>query len=138
MAVLNESWRLFPPVWVLGRDVIHEWEIEGCLLHPGEQVRMSAWLVHRDARYFPEPLRFRPERWLDGSTASIPAYAYFPFGGGQRLCIGRPFALLEATLVLALVARRYRLQATSHAPLVPISSITLRPRHGLPMRVERR
>ena len=136
-AVLHESMRLYPPVWMMSRQVLSEWEIAGCRIGPGLQVAMFPWVVQRDRRYFPDPLRFRPERWLDDSTKSIPSYAYFPFGGGQRLCIGRSFALLEGAMVLATVARRYRLRSVGHH-VVPIPSLTLRPRGGLPMRVERR
>jgi len=137
-AVLHESMRLFPPAWAIGREVAEAWEIAGFPADRGMQVTIFPWVVHRDPRFFSEPLRFRPERWLDGSTKSIPTYAYFPFGGGQRLCIGRPFAMLEGALVLATVVRRFRLRPIDgHAP-VPLPSITLRPRNGLPMKVERR
>jgi len=137
-AVLNESMRLYPPVWMMSRQVLDEWTIAGCRIGRGLQVAMFPWIVHRDPRFFIDPLKFRPERWLDGSTKSLPSYAYFPFGGGQRLCIGRSFALLEGTLVIATVARRYRLRSVSAGRAVPVPSITLRPRGGLPMRVQRR
>jgi cytochrome P450 len=137
-AVLNESMRLFPPAWMLSREVIDDWEIAGFRVARGMQISMCSWIVQRDARFFPEPLRFRPERWIDGSTESIPTYGYFPFGGGQRMCIGRPFAMLEATIVLAGVARRFRLRSVPGHEVVALPSMTLRPRHGLPMRVEPR
>jgi cytochrome P450 len=137
-AVMDESMRMYPPVWITEREVTQEWEIGGFRVEPGLQVALCPWVVHRNRRFFPEPLRFRPERWLDGSTDSLHTYAYFPFGGGQRLCIGRPFALLEGVLVVATVARRYRLRPASGRPVVPLPSITLRPRGGLPMRLERR
>jgi cytochrome P450 len=107
-------------------------------VHAGLDVKMFTWVVQRDPRYFPEPLRFRPERWLDGSTESLPPYAYFPFGGGQRLCIGRPFALLETVLLLATIARRWRLRSIPGHRAVPLPSVTLRPRGGLPMRIDTR
>jgi cytochrome P450 len=137
-AVVNESMRLYPPAWTIVREVVRDWDIAGSRIRPGMQVAMSPWVVQRDRRFFPDPLRFRPERWLDGSMDALPTYAYFPFGGGQRLCIGRPFALLEGSVVLATVARHWRLRAVSDREVVPLPSITLRPRGGLPMRVERR
>jgi cytochrome P450 len=137
-AVVQESLRLYPPVWGFGRCLVERWEIAGYPAEPGLDVKMFVWVVQRDPRYFPEPLRFRPERWLDGSLESLPAYAYFPFGGGQRLCIGRAFALLETSLILASVARRYRLRSAAGHEVVPVASITLRPRGGLPMQVEAR
>jgi cytochrome P450 len=137
-AVLNESMRLFPPAWLIGREVVEPWEIAGFPAERGMQVTICPWIVQRDPRFFSDPLHFRPERWLDGSTESIPTYAYFPFGGGQRLCIGRPFAMLEGALVLATVARRFRLRPVDGYAPVPVPSLTLRPRNGLPMKVERR
>ena len=134
-AVIQESLRLYPPVWVFGRCLVERWEIGGYPAEPGLDVKVFAWVVHRDPRFFPQsPFASRPGRWLDGSTESIPAYAYFPFGGGQRLCIGRPFALLEMALVLANIARRYRLRPVLGHEVVPQPSVTLRPRGGLPMR----
>jgi cytochrome P450 len=137
-AVLNEAMRLFPPAWMLTREVVDEWEIAGFRVGRGVQISVCPWVVQRDAKFFPEPLAFKPERWIDGSTDSIPDYAYFPFGGGQRMCIGRPFAMLEATIVLAGVARRFRLRPVPGHEVVPLPSMTLRPRDGLRMRVERR
>ncbi len=136
-AVVLESNRLFPPAWVLGREALTELEVGGFTMAKGTQVWLSQWVVHRDERFFPAPLEFRPERWLDGSTKGIPAYAYFPFGGGQRLCIGKGFAQLEAVLVLATLAARFRFESTGH-PARPRPSITLRPHGGLPMRLRRR
>jgi cytochrome P450 len=137
-AVLNESMRVYPPGWIFGRRVVREWDLAGFRVPPDDELMLCPWSVHRDARWFPEPLRFRPERWLDGSTESLPKYAYFPFGGGQRLCIGRPFALMEGTLVLATIARRWRLRALDGHVVVPHPSFTLRPRGGLPMQLDRR
>jgi len=94
--------------------------------------------VHRDARFFDRPEGFEPERWLDGRTKGLPLFAYFPFGGGPRLCIGKPFALMEAVLVLAVTASRFRLELVDGHPVEPEPLITLRPRYGLKMTVRRR
>lgn len=107
-AVFNESLRLYPPTWTLSREVVGEWDVAGFPAERGMRVSMCPWVVHRNPRFFLEPLCFRPERWLDGSTKNLPTYAYFPFGGGQRLCIGRPFALLQGVLVLTSVAQRFQ------------------------------
>lgn len=132
-AVLSEAMRLYPPAWILSREVTADWEVAGMPAPRGMQLSMVPWIVHRDPRFYTDAQAFRPERWLDGSTASLPDYAYFPFGGGQRLCIGRQFGLLEGTLVLAVMARRYRLRAVATQPIVPVPSLTLRPKGGLPI-----
>jgi len=136
-AVVKETMRLYPPIWLMVRVLLDDWEIGGYPAKRGAQIKMSAWIVQRDRRYFPDPLRFRPERWLDGSTSSLPKYAYFPFGGGQRLCIGRPFALLEMSLVLATIARQSRLRPVSADEVAPVASFSLRPSGALLMRRER-
>jgi cytochrome P450 len=137
-AVLTEAMRLYPPVWLMGREVVEPWEIAGVTLRPGDQAAMSQWVVHRDERFYRDARAFRPERWLDGWQKGMPAYAYFPFGGGQRLCIGKSFAMMEGTLVLAALARRVRFSpAPGFAPR-PLPSITLRPAGGMMLRVDAR
>ena len=91
--------------------------------------------MHRDPRYFDEPEAFRPDRWADGLAKRLPKFAYFPFGGGPRLCIGNAFATMEATLLLATLIQRFRFQLVPRARVVPFPSVTLRPRRGLHMRV---
>ena len=92
---------------------------------------MTAWVIHRDRRWFDDPDAFRPERWADGLIQRIPRYAYFPFGGGPRICIGNNFALMEATLVLATIAQKYRLKLAPDAVVTPLPSMTLRPAQGV-------
>ena len=99
---------------------------------------MSQWVVHRDPRFFPEPELFKPERWGDGSDRQRPRFAYFPFGGGPRICIGQPLAMMEAKLILATVLQRFRLAATSAAPVHPFPSVTLRPDRPIRLVVSRR
>ncbi len=99
---------------------------------------MSQWVMHRDPRYFDEPERFKPERWAAGVAGRLPKYAYFPFGGGQRMCIGSSFAMMEAVLLLATIAQRFRLQLVPGHTAVPAPSITLRPKHGVKVTLQRR
>jgi cytochrome P450 len=137
-AVLAEAMRLFPPAWIIGRRCLEDEILLGYGIPAGSNLIMSQWIVHRDARHWPQPDRFRPERWLDGSTDTLPKYAYFPFGGGPRRCIGEAFAWAEGMLVLAAIARRWRPRLLPGHPVEPQPLITLRPRHGMRMRLERR
>ncbi|MGE5611593.1 MAG: cytochrome P450 [Bacillota bacterium] len=131
-AVLAESMRLYPPAWTVGRRAIAPVTVGGCQLPPGSVVLMSQWVVHHDPRYWPNPECFIPDRWLT-DAAPRPKYAYFPFGGGPRQCIGEPFAWLEATLVLATLSQRWRLNRLDDHPLPLEPTITLRPRDPLRM-----
>jgi cytochrome P450 len=88
--------RIYPPVYLIGREAKEKLELGGYRVNKGDTVIMSQWVSHRDPRYFPDPEAFCPERWLAGLTKQLPKYAYFPFGGGPRLCIGNTFALTEA------------------------------------------
>jgi cytochrome P450 len=137
-AVVREALRLYPPAWAMGREAAEDFSLGGVAVARGVQLVTSPWVVQRDARFFTEPLAFRPKRWLGSETATLPRFAYFPFGGGPRVCIGNHFALLEAALVLATILTHVELDsvATSAPALSP--SITLRPVGGLPMRVARR
>jgi cytochrome P450 len=126
-AVVLEAVRLYPPVWGIGREALEPVEIGGFRVPRGSSLFMSQWVVHRDPALFPEPEAFRPERWL--CDAPRPArFAYFPFGGGPRVCIGNRFAMMEATLVLAVVAQRFRVSTTPETKLELLPSATLRPR----------
>lgn len=137
-AVLRESLRLYPPAWGMGREVIEPFELGGYTVPAGVALLLSPWVTQRDARWFPEPARFRPERWLDGSTEGLPKFAFFPFGGGGRLCVGMHFALLEAKLCLATALQRATFEVDpGFAPALE-SGVTLRPTQGLPARVRLR
>ncbi len=136
-AVVHESLRLFPPAYVLGREAIEAGEIGGFAVPAGTTVFVAPWVLHRDPRYFDAPGEFRPERWLDGLQGRLPRGAYLPFGGGPRLCIGQSFALMEASLLLASVARRFRLSLDEDRTVKPFPSITLRPWGGVPVTVTR-
>lgn len=130
-AVVLETMRLYPPAWSIGREALEDVEIGGVVLPRGTQVWMFQWSTHRDERTFARPLAFEPERWLDGLLHRLPRCAYFPFGGGPRLCIGHNFAMLESVLLLATIARRWRPQVAQSDVPRPQFSITLRPRGGL-------
>lgn len=136
--VLAESMRLFPPAYVLGREPLEAFEVGGYRVPAGGIVLMSQWVIQRDARFFPDPLRFDPARWTPEMEESLPRFAYFPFGAGPRKCIGESFAWMEGVLVLAAVARRWRLREVPGHPVEPLPQITLRPRHGVRMALERR
>jgi cytochrome P450 len=131
-AVVHESLRLFPPAYAIGREAIEAVELDGYPVPAGTTVLVLPWILHRDARHFDAPAEFRPERWLDGLEARLPRGAYLPFAAGPRLCIGQPFALMESTLILAAVARRFRIELDRGRTVRPFPSITLRPSGGVP------
>ena len=137
-AVIAESMRLYPPVYVIGREATDDLELGGYRVKRGYTVLMSQWVNHRDPRYFPEPEEFRPERWENGLAKRIPKFAYYPFGGGQRLCVGSSFALMEAAIILAAVGQRYRFTLDPDAVIGIKPQITLLPANGIPATLERR
>jgi cytochrome P450 len=136
--VLSESMRLYPPAWALGRYAVQESEIGGYRIPKKSLVLMSQYVTHHDARYFPDPLRFDPSRWTPEMRESRPQFSYFPFGGGQRRCIGEGFAWLEGVLLLATIAQKWRMRLApgSRVALKPL--ITLRPKYGMKMILEQR
>ena len=136
--VLTESLRLYPTAWGMARLAAEEHEIAGYPVHVGYGVAFAQWVVHRDARWFDAPLEFRPERWENGLAKQLPRFAYFPFGGGPRQCIGNTFALMEASVVLATIGRKYRFALVPGHKVTPLASITLRPRDGIRVRLEER
>jgi len=129
---VKEGMRLYPPVWAIGREAKEDVEIGGHRIPRGAQVVMSQWIVHRDRRFHPHPLRFDPDRFLPEGEAAMHRFAYFPFGGGQRLCIGERFALVEATLILASILQRFRVGLAPDHTIRTLASVTLRPRDGVP------
>lgn len=137
-AVISESMRLYPPVYAIGREAMCELELGGYCVKRGYTVLMSQWVSHRDPKYFPDPERFLPERWSDGFAARIPKYAYYPFGGGQRMCVGSNFALQEAAIILATVGQRYRFTIEPDAVIDLKPQITLLPVAGIPATLELR
>ncbi len=131
--VIEETMRLYPPVWSMGRQTEQADEIRGYHIPAGTIISLSQYVTHRHPEFWEAPAEFRPERWTAAAAATRPRFAYFPFGGGPRLCIGNNFALMEAQLILATLAQHYRLRPASAQPVVTEPLITLRPRGGLPM-----
>ena len=137
-AVIAESMRLFPPVYGIGREATDDLELGRYRVKRGYTVLMSQWVNHRDPKYFSEPEEFRPERWENGLAKRIPKFAYYPFGGGQRMCVGNTFALMEAAIILAAVGQRYRFTLDPDAVIGIKPQITLLPANGIPATLERR
>lgn len=136
--VLTESLRLYPTAWGMARLAAEDHEIAGYPVRVGYGVAFAQWVVQRDARWFDAPLEFRPERWENGLAKQLPRFAYFPFGGGPRQCIGNTFALMEASVVLATVGQKYRFMLVPGHKVTPLASITLRPRDGIRVVLEPR
>jgi cytochrome P450/ubiquinone/menaquinone biosynthesis C-methylase UbiE len=136
--ILNEAMRLYPPVWAMGRRAIHDYELDGYTIPAGSVVALNAYVMHHDPRFYPDPFRFDPERWSDDERRKRPKYAYFPFGGGPRVCLGEGFAWTEARLVLATLAQRWRLRLAQGHRVIAAPVLTLRPEHGLRMVLEAR
>jgi cytochrome P450 len=135
--VLSEAMRIYPPAPVISRTAIEDTEIGGYTLPAGAELIIWLYWTHRDPRWFPEPERFDPDRFAP-EAPPLPRGAYLPFGGGTRICIGKEFALMEARLVLATVAQRFRLRLEPGQDLTPRFAVTLSPRNGLRMRPEPR
>jgi cytochrome P450 len=135
--VVKESMRLYPPAWSLARTTVKETEIGGYRLPVGANVVMSPWIMHRDRRFFENPELFDPDRWSGQSPQQLPRFAYFPFGGGPRLCIGASFAVMETNILLATIAQRFQLHLIPGHPVTPQPGITLRPRHGVRVKMTR-
>jgi cytochrome P450 len=134
-SVFAETMRLYPPAWVTSRKAIRRVEIGPYVLEPGHVAMVSQYVSHRDARYFPDPERFDPDRW---SGEPPPKFAYFPFGGGNRLCIGESFAWMEGVLAVATIARRMRLVPVDATEVGTLPLVTLRPRTPIRARIELR
>ena len=131
-SVFAETLRLYPPAWGIGRRALADFQLAGYAIPAGSIVAMSPWVVHRDPRWFPDPLKFSPQRWLT-PEASRPKFAYFPFGGGTRTCIGERFALAEGALLLATLGQRWRLHLESGQRVETRPLITLRSKHAMRM-----
>jgi cytochrome P450 len=136
--VVSESMRLFPPAWGIGRRSLVDQTIGPYRVPADSIILLSPFVTQRDSRFFTEPDEFKPERWTPEWKASLPPFAYFPFGGGGRRCIGEGFAWAEAILVLATLCKRWRVRLDQSEAVEPHALFTLRPRSGIRMRIERR
>jgi cytochrome P450 len=135
-AVLQETLRLYPPAWVVRRQLLQQDRVGASELPAGTDFLFSSYVVHRHPRYWPDPERFDPERFLDGSGNHRPKFTYFPFGGGPRICIGQHFGLMEAAIVVSTLASRFTLE--TEVEVQPESSFTLRPDRPIYMRIGQR
>ena len=136
--VVKETMRLYPPAWVITRMAAEQVKVGGYVVPAGSNVIVSPWVMHRDARFFPQPELFDPERWSPDREQPASKFAYFPFGGGPRSCIGNSFALMEAAILLAVVAQRFQITLVPGQAIEPLASITLRPKHGVRVRFRQR
>ncbi|MEJ7713347.1 MAG: cytochrome P450, partial [Pyrinomonadaceae bacterium] len=136
--VLAESLRLYPPAWTVGRRAIGDYEEGGYHIPAGSLILLSQYVSHHDPRYFPEPFRFDPERWTPAAQKRVRHILISHLGGGPRRCIGEGFALMEGVLLLATIARRWRLRLVPGHPVATQALVTLRPKHGMMMQLERR
>lgn len=136
--VITESLRLYPPAWGIGRRSLVDQMIGPYELPADAIVLLSPFVTQRDSRFFPDPTQFKPERWSTEFKASLPPFAYFPFGGGSRRCIGEGFAWTEAILLLATLSGSWRVRLAQSTPVDPVALFTLRPRNGIRMKIERR
>jgi len=136
--VLAESMRLYPPAWIVGRRAVAPFDVNGYTVPARSIVLACQYTMHRDPRWFPAPDRFDPERFAPDRHAERPKFAYFPFGGGPRVCIGEQFAWMEGVLALATIAQRWRLRLVEGHPVALQPIITLRPKFGMRMHVAAR
>jgi cytochrome P450 len=137
-ACFQEAIRLYPPAWVFEREAVAEDQVGGHRVPAGATLILPTYLIQRDPRMWPNPEGFDPRRFLPDAAHKHPRYAYLPFGAGRRMCVGAGFAILEATLIAAMIAQRFTLDLAPGAMVLPEPTVTLRPRDGLPMTVHRR
>ncbi len=136
--IVTEAMRLYPPAYGIARQALKPTQVAGQRMRAGAFVIMPTWVVHRDARWFDKPEEFRPERWDGDAARRLHRFAYFPFGGGPRQCIGNTFAMMEAVLVLAAIGQRFRVSLVPGQTVILAPYITLRPEPGIHVRLEQR
>ncbi|HCR31608.1 MAG TPA: cytochrome P450 [Opitutae bacterium] len=134
-AIVDETLRLYPPVHVFSRQALGDDEISGIRVPKGSFMTISSWVLHRHKLHWEDPNRFDPDRFLPDRFKQVKSFAYIPFGAGPRICMGKHFGLVEATLLLALFAQRFELKLRSEHPVEPLGRMTLRPHQGMPMNV---
>lgn len=131
--VFAEAMRMFPPVWYMGREALEDYEIGGYTIPKGGTIALSQLVTHHDSRFWEEPMAFRPERHTKEATHARPKYAYFPFSGGERFCLGEKFAWLEGVTVLSTMVQKWEFLYQGNRPVNYTASLTLRPKHGITM-----
>lgn len=136
--VFAEAMRLYPPAWTIGRRALADYKLDKYTIPADAIILMSQYVMHHDARYYPDPFKFDPERWTTEAQAARPKFSYFPFGGGPRVCIGEGFAWMEGVLLIATLAQRWRMRLAPGQRVEPKPMITLRPKYGMRMSVTRR
>lgn len=136
--VFKETLRLYPAAWALARRAINDYQVGGYIVPSGTDIFMSQFVVQRDPRYYPDPLKYDPNRWGADEESSLPKFAYFPFGGGPRRCIGEPFAWMEGVLITAAIASHWKMRLAPNHKVALDPLITIRPKYGMKMIVERR
>jgi cytochrome P450 len=136
--IVTEAMRLYPPAWLIGRRALVDYPLGGYVVPAQSIIVMSPYVLQRDARYYADPERFDPDRWTPAFRAGLPKFAYFPFGGGPRQCIGESFAWMELVLVVATIAQQWQLRLVPGHPVVPQPLITLRAKHGMKMIANKR
>ncbi len=134
--IFHESLRIYPPAWIMAREAVTEYRLGEMSISAGSTLVMSPFAMHRDARFWPDPERFDPERWKDAETNPRPRFAFFPFSAGTRACIGEHFAMMEGVLLLATLAQKWKFHLVPGQTVELWPQITLRPRHSLQMRLE--
>ena len=136
--VLTESMRLYPPAWLLTREALDDCVIGGYAIPKGADVALSQFVMHHNPKYFPDPEKFDPDRWTSEMRRKLPKFAYFPFGGGARSCVGEPLAWMEGTLLLAEISRKWEMRHVKGHKVEMSPSITLRPKNGMMMTLRKR
>ncbi len=137
-ACFQEAMRIYPPVWHVQRVALQDDVVGGYRIPARTLVFVSIWSTHRDEKVWPNPLGYDPRRWLGDAPKERPRFAYLPFGGGRRICVGQGFAMLNATLLAAMIAQRFRFDLVPGAKIVLDPTVTIRPLHGIPMTMHRR
>lgn len=136
--VFRESMRLYPPAWTIGRQAINDYKVDKYVVPAGSIILMSQYVMHRNPRYFPDPDLFYPDRWTKESKSQLPRFSYFPFGGGIRGCVGEPFAWMEGILLVATICQQWKMHHDPDHKVELKPLITLRPKYGMRMILERR
>ena len=136
--VFRESMRLYPPAWTIGRQAINDYRLTKYVIPAGSIILMSQYVMHRNPNYFSDPELFYPDRWTKEAKSQLPRFSYFPFGGGIRGCVGEPFAWLEGILLIATICHRWKMHHEPNHKVELKPLITLRPKYGMRMKLERR